>query len=215
MKNEINVYSEHFEGCHIMQPEDIESFADTLTDGFSTYNLFIQILGGVYDKEKMKLFWTTFIHLLKDDSICLADNSYIHSVLFYTLPKSKEHGLFSYIRCGGIKLLFKMGIRSIIRFLQFDNDIKKYKNKYQGDNDGYLFAFATHLKEQHHGYGATLLRHLLNYLDANNLGCYLETFDEENIGLYEHFGFELMEQGNIRLNNFPLFAMYRRSRHFN
>lgn len=132
-----------------MQPEDIESFADTLTDGFSTYNLFIQILGGVYDKEKMKLFWTTFIHLLK------------------------------------------------------------------GDNDGYLFAFATHLKEQHHGYGATLLRHLLNYLDANNLGCYLKTFDEENIGLYEHFGFELMERGNIRLNNFPLFAMYRRSRHFN
>lgn len=215
MNNKTNSSHELFTDCYTMQPKDVEAFAEILADGFSNYSLFKQILGGVYDKEKMKLFWKTSILVSKNDSIFLADSEEIHSVLIFTQPKSKEHGIFSYLRNGGIKLIIKIGIKSIIRFLQFNDDIQKYKNKYQGDNDGYLLAFATDTNKQHHGYGKKTLNALLKYLDSNNIGCYLETFDEENINLYKHFGFELMEQSNIRLDNLPLMAMYRRSKHFN
>lgn len=40
MNNQIANHYSAFEGCYMMQPEDIRSFADTLADGFSQYNLF-------------------------------------------------------------------------------------------------------------------------------------------------------------------------------
>ena len=76
-------------------------------------------------------------------------------------------------------------------------------------DDGYLFAIATRLDKQGQNYGKPLINALLRYLDATGQGCYLETLKPENVGLYEHFSFRLMEQTAIRPCNLTMFAMYR------
>jgi RimJ/RimL family protein N-acetyltransferase len=35
---------------------------------------------------------------------------------------------------------------------------------------------------------------MLNRLDTNKIPCYLNTQNEKNIGLYEHFGFRVIDQ---------------------
>jgi hypothetical protein len=35
---------------------------------------------------------------------------------------------------------------------------------------------------------------MLNRLDETGLPCYLETLDEKNVGIYERFGFKLVEK---------------------
>ena len=63
-----------FKECYIMQPDDIDRFADTLADGFSRYNLFEYICNGTYDHDKMKMFWRVSIALIVNKAICIADS---------------------------------------------------------------------------------------------------------------------------------------------
>ena len=63
-----------FEGCYMMQPEDIRSFADTLADGFSQYDLFKYVCGKEYNHSKMSKFWAVSLALLADNAICIADS---------------------------------------------------------------------------------------------------------------------------------------------
>lgn len=194
---------------YLMQPDDVGRFADTLADGFSQYALFQHICDGKYDRDKMCLFWTLTLALLPDNAICMADSKEANSVLIYIRPQSKEASLFSYIKEGGLKMLFKFGIRGIVRLMRFEATTKRIAERYQTSNDGYLMAFATRLDKQGQHYGKPLMEALLAHLDATGEGCYLETLKAGNVGLYEHFSFQLKEQVSIQLGNLTLYAMLR------
>lgn len=194
---------------YLMQPDDVGRFADTLADGFSQYALFQHICDGKYDRDKMCLFWTLTLALLPDNAICMADSKEANSVLIYIRPQSKEASLFSYIKEGGLKMLLKFGIKGIVRLMRFEATTKRIAKRHQTSNDGYLMAFATRLDKQGQHYGKPLMEALLSHLDATGEGCYLETLKAENVGLYEHFSFELKEQIPIQLGNLMLYAMHR------
>ena len=195
--------------CYLMQPDDISRFAATLADGFSQYTLFQHICGGKYNHDKMGLFWTLSLALLPNNAICIADSKDANSVLVYVRPQSKEAGLFSYIKKGGLKMFFKFGIRSIVRLLRFEAEAQRVAKRYKTQNDGYLMAFATQQDKQGQHYGKPLMEALLAHLDATDEGCYLETLKPANVALYQRFSFELREQTNIPLGNLTLYAMHR------
>lgn len=200
-----------FNGCYIMQHEDIERFADTLADGFSKYNMFEYICNGKYSHDKMKLFWTVSINTITDDAICIADSKDLNSVLIYVRPKSKEPNLLCYLKAGGLKMLFKLGLRSSIKLLRFDAEFKKIAQRHRSDRDGYLMAFATRLDKQGQHYGKPLINALLHYLDTSGEECYLETLKAGNVDLYKHFQFELKEEVNLKFGDLTVFAMMRQS----
>ena len=104
-----------FKECYIVQPNDLQCFADTLADGFREYSMFKHICYGTYNHDIMHLFWEVSLALLPDNAICIADSKEANSVLVYILPKSKDSGLLDYIKTGGMKMFFKFGIRRIIR----------------------------------------------------------------------------------------------------
>ena len=198
-----------FEGCYIMQRDDIKAFAETLADGFSEYNLFQFVSGKVYDRAKMSLFWEVSIRLLAKSAICIADSREANSVLIYIRSKSKEPGVVSYLLTGGLKMLSKLGLRRALRLLRFDAKAQAVARRYRGDNDGYLMCFATRLDKQRQNYGKPLIEALLRYLDLSGEGCYLETLKASNVELYRRFGFELREEVDIELGNLKLYAMRR------
>lgn len=198
-----------FKDCYIMQKEDIEHFANTLADGFSRYNLFEYVCNGEYDHNKMSLSWRVSLALAYDNAICIADSKDFNSVLVYIRPKSKEPGLIDYLKMGGGKMLFAIGLRSVMRLLRFEALSKRVAKQYQTENDGYLMAFATRLDKQGQNYGKPLIEALLRYLDASGEGCYLETLKAENVAMYEHFSFQFKEQKALGLGDLTLYAMYR------
>ena len=198
-----------FNDCYIMQHEDIELFATTLADGFSQYNMFKYICYGTYNHDLMRLFWEVSLALLPDNAICIADSKDANSVLVYIPPKSKEPSLLDYMKAGGVKMLFKFGIRRIIRLTRFNIEIEQVAKRYRTANDGYLMAFATRLDKQGQHYGKPLITALLNHLDASGESCYLETLKAENVALYQYFSFQLKGQTDSQLGNLTLFAMHR------
>ena len=50
---------------------------------------------------------------------------------------------------------------------------------------------------------------MLDFCDRENIVCYLETNKQSNVGLYEHFGFRLAEQGMVPGSNVMHYAMTR------
>ena len=204
-----NNHIEAFKDCYKMQPDDIWRFAMTLADGFSQYDLFKCICGKEYNHEKMQLFWAVSLAVLPENAICVADCKQVNSVLIYLRPQSKEANPISYIKAGGLKMLVKLGVGSIIRLLRFDAVAQRVAKRYKTANDGYLMAFATRIDKQGQGYGKPLIEALLSYLCVSGEGCYLETLKATNVDLYEHFSFQLKETTALRFGNLRLYALHR------
>jgi GNAT superfamily N-acetyltransferase len=158
----------------------------------------------------MKIFWKVSISLIADNAICIADSKQANSVLIYIHPKSKEPSIWAYLKGGGLKMLTKLGVKSALRLLSFDTQAQKIAQRHRGERDGYLMAFATRLDKQGKHYGKPLIQALFRYLDTLGEGCYLETLKPENVGLYQHFGFDLKEQADLEYGNLQLFAMHRK-----
>lgn len=59
------------------------------------------------------------------------------------------------------------------------------------------------------GYAGELLKPMLARIDEEGLPCYLETIDENNVPLYEHFGFTVVEQSTIPGTDLTNWAMLR------
>ena len=192
-----------------MQHVDIQRFATTLADGFSQYGMFKHVCYGTYNHDLMRLFWEVSLALLPNNAICIADSKEANSVLAYIPPKSKEPSLLDYMKAGGMKMLFKFGIRRIIRLTRFNIEIEQVAKRYRTANDGYLMAFATRLDKQGQHYGKPLITALLNHLDASGESCYLETLEPKNVALYQHFSFQLTGQKESQMGNLSLFAMRR------
>ena len=198
-------HNQAFKDCYVMQREDIERFADTLADGFSQYNLFKHVCNGRYNHCKMSRFWAVSIALYFGNALCIADSKEANSVLIYIPPGCKEPGSISYLKAG----ILKMGLRRLFRMLRSKDEVQNVAKRYKADDDGYLFAFATRLDKQGQNYGKPLMNALLHYLDAMGQGCYLETLEPGNVGLYEHFSFRLKEKVEVKSGNLTLYAMHR------
>ncbi len=50
---------------------------------------------------------------------------------------------------------------------------------------------------------------MLARIDEENLPCYLTTSDENNVSLYQHYGFEVIEKGVIPDTEVSVWAMLR------
>ncbi|MBQ5594898.1 MAG: GNAT family N-acetyltransferase [Alistipes sp.] len=203
---------ECFDGCYLMQPEDIKSFADTLADGFSGYSLFRYACGNRYCPEKISLFWAMSIATIVDNAICIADSKEVNSVLIYIKPKSKEPGVVSYLKAGVVKMVYRLGLGSALKLLRFDLMAQSIAKRYRTDDDGYVLSFATRKDKQGSGYGKHIMEALLRYLDASGEGCYLETLKAGNVDLYKHFSFDLKEQVALKSGGLTLYAMHRAKR---
>jgi ribosomal protein S18 acetylase RimI-like enzyme len=76
----------------------------------------------------------------------------------------------------------------------------------------FLQAIGVATQFQEKGYAGRLLRPMLARLDEEGLPCYLETFDEKNVKIYEHFGFKVLEEAPIPKTGLTNRAMLREPR---
>ena len=75
----------------------------------------------------------------------------------------------------------------------------------------YLQMIGVDPHHQGKGYAGKLLKPMLTRLDEEKLPCYLETLDEKNVKLYEHFGFKLIDDSVIPGTPLTSWAMLRES----
>jgi GNAT superfamily N-acetyltransferase len=74
----------------------------------------------------------------------------------------------------------------------------------------YLRALGVDPVYQGQGFSSRLLRPMLERVENAGLPCFLETQEEKNIKLYEHFGFRVVEVGTIPGSNIHSWVMERK-----
>jgi len=111
------------------------------------------------------------------------------------LPSDKaEVTLWRAFRAGGMGLQRHLGKESMDRLMAFSTAIDNLHKKHLPSPHCYLFFIGVDPSYQGKGFAGRLLRPMLDRLDTKKIPCYLNTQNEKNIGLYEHFGFRVIDQ---------------------
>jgi ribosomal protein S18 acetylase RimI-like enzyme len=111
------------------------------------------------------------------------------------LPSTKSEVTFwRAFRSGGMVLQKRLGKQIMDRLMSFSTEIDVLHKKHAPFPHYYLFFIGVDPVYQKKRVASRLITPMLSWLDIQKLSCYLNTQNEKNIGLYEHYGFEVIEQ---------------------
>ncbi len=73
----------------------------------------------------------------------------------------------------------------------------------------YFFTLGVDPNFQGKGFASSLIRPMLARIDEEQLQCYLETSNEKNVAIYQHFGFKVLKKYQIPGSNVINWSMLR------
>ena len=115
------------------------------------------------------------------------------------------------IRSGIFSVFFGLGKKVISRMLSFGDYTSSLHRNHASSPHLYLFMIGVDPIFQGKGYASKLLKPMFLRIDQEHLPCYLETHNEKNVSIYQHFGFEVVEEGTIPGTNVTHWGMLRDS----
>ncbi|MFC1912806.1 GNAT family N-acetyltransferase [Chloroflexota bacterium] len=128
------------------------------------------------------------------------------------LPSERaDRTLWRRLRTGSLFIDFTLG-RELKEKIKISHNVcAGLHDRYISSPHYYLEFIAVDPDFQGKGYASRLLRGMLPGLDSKRLPSYLETNNEKNIPLYQHFGYKLLEYTTIPKTNVRNYAMLRDS----
>ena len=167
-----------------------DGYMITSIEAFRQYPLFLHVFGGKYDEKTfMRMMSVDFKSRLNTLAGITTGGDY-ESVMLLEAPKTKKTGMLQYVMAadpGDYTLLVKPAMYKLEDFEKFAHEQRK---DYLDDNTWYIYIFATKSEYMGHGYGRRLMDLILSYADKTGCRICLETNLNENVKMYEHFGFK-------------------------
>jgi len=113
------------------------------------------------------------------------------------------------IRSGSLALLFQFGWEAISRQLPVADFMSAIQKRNAPFPHWFLQTIGVDPGFQGQGHASTLLRAMLARIDEEHLPCYLDTENEKNVPIYQHYGFEVVEEAVIPRTDITVRAMLR------
>jgi len=110
---------------------------------------------------------------------------------------------------GAIWPALRMGMKAGKRMQPFFDYVENKHGELVPFPHWYLMIIGVDPKFQGKGYGGRLLRGMLSKVDEEGLPCYLETEKSENVPLYQHFDFRVIDEYIVPETTVKLWAMLR------
>ncbi len=101
------------------------------------------------------------------------------------------------LRAGMLLMMAKLSLSEMRRFMRFAEYATAMHRRLAPFRHQYLAFIGVEPELQGRGYASTLLKPILARIDEERLPCYLETQNQKTVPLYEHYGFEVVEEGTI------------------
>jgi len=113
------------------------------------------------------------------------------------------------IRSVPLPVFFGLGRESGQRMKSFGDYIDSVHQRLTPFKHLFLQTIGVDPHFQGKGYAGKLLSPMLARIDEKGLPCYLETMDEANVLLYEHFGFKVVGESTVPKTSLTNWAMLR------
>ncbi len=129
--------------------------------------------------------------------------------------KRNKRPFWRILTSGAIWPAMKIGIKALRKMQALDKYIERKHKELAPFKHWYLAMLAVDPQHQGKRYASRLLNEMLSYIDEESLHCYLETEGEKNVSMYQHFGFEVVDEFIVPGTKDKLVAMLRKPKTIN
>lgn len=113
------------------------------------------------------------------------------------------------LRTGILKLCRKIGLRAVSRLFRLLSAAESRQKKLNSDRHWLLFLLGVSPDHRKKGHAGMMINKMIEKLDAERLPCRLDTYNENNVSIYQKFGFELVDSSPVHRSSLRIFSMRR------
>ena len=202
-------------GLYIVQENDLNRLAEVAADAYQDYPLHNWLTKGTYDAKASELIMDITLKTMAEDALIYADSEEMNGFAVWLPFGFTGSKTVPFLVNGGIKLLFHSGLGIVGRLLTYETYAMNLKKEFTNHYDWYLYNLSIKKGAQGKGIASKLMRPMLQFCDDERMVAYLETNKETNVGLYRHYGFELMKEELIPKTPVTHYAMVRQLKQTN
>ena len=197
-------------GLYLVPKERLGELAEVAADAYQDYPLHNWFTGGEYDEIASKLLMQISLKTMTEDAVIYADSEEINGFAAWLPFGFTGNKAIPFLLSGGLKLILHSGLGIINRLSAYENYAMGLKKEYTDNYDWYLFNLSIKKDAQGKGIASKLMRPMLQFCDDERMVAYLETNKAANVGLYRHYGFDLMKEEQIPKSTVAHYAMVRK-----
>jgi ribosomal protein S18 acetylase RimI-like enzyme len=177
-----------------LKKSDIKPASDMLSRAFwnypvSTYAYPDELVRG----KRLPYFFQYILHYCTKYGEVYTTSHEMEGIAIWLRSDDYPMTLRKLLRSVPLPIFFGLGWESGQRMKSFGDYIDSVHKSLTPYKHWFLQTIAVDPQFQGKGYAGKLLRPMLTRMDEDCLPCYLETIDEGNVSLYEHFGFNVVE----------------------
>ena len=199
-------------GLYIVKEKDLDRLSEVAADAYRDYPLHNWFTNGKYDAKASKLIMQISLKTMTEDAVIYADSEEINGFAVWLPFGFTGSKTLPFLINGGLSLILHSGPSIIGRLLTYENYAMNLKKEFTDNYDWYLYNLSIRKEAQGKGIASKLMRPMLQFCEDERMAVYLETNKEANVGLYQHYGFDLMKQEQIPGTPVMHYAMVRRSK---
>ena len=196
-------------GLYLVQKKDLHRLAEVATDAYRDYPLHNWLTKGKYDAVASHLLMEVTLKTMTKDAIIYADSEELNGFAAWLPFGFTGNKTIPFLMNGGMRLFLHAGFDMIGRLQTYENYAMNLKRQYTDHYDWYLFNLSVKKDAQGKGIASKLMRPMLQFCDDERMVAYLETNKDTNVGLYRHYGFDLMKEEVIPGTPVTHYAMVR------
>ena len=136
-------------------------------------------------------------------------SSALEGVAVWDRIRNPEYSFWRMLFSGALLPGMRMGWDVGKRMQKFANRLEEKHKEIINDIHWYLQLIGVEPEQQGKGFASGLIREMLKNIDEEGLPCYLETELEKNVPIYEHFGFQTLEEYVIPDTPLKMWLMLR------
>lgn len=186
---------------------------DVLVKAFWDYPLFRYYFPDEQERAKIAPYFLSFAVFsgIRYGEV-YATSPNLEGVAVWMPPGSYPLSFWRYLRSIPLSVTVGFGRYGGVRLQAAGAFIDSAHKRLAPFNHWYLEVLGVEPLFQKQGFSSKLLRPMLARIDEEGLPCYLETLDEQDVAIYEHFGFKIVEKADIPHTSLTSWAMLREAR---
>ena len=197
-----------------VQKRDITQAGKVLADAFQDDPGWNKIFEGASNREK-KLCANNEISVkfgLKYGEV-YAPSDNIEGIIAWVPARFAEMKTWHVLCSGAWGNLFRIGLKYLRRMTPVYTPVTEFRRKYIAEHGFiYLLIFGVANRFQGKGYGRKLLDAVIQISERDGLPLLVGAGSEDNVSMYEHFGFKVLEKINLNVVDLPEWEMVREPR---
>jgi ribosomal protein S18 acetylase RimI-like enzyme len=194
-----------------VQKGDIMRASKVLADAFQRDPLWNKICerGPDLEKRLRTIFEVSVRYCLKYGEV-YAPSEDLEGVMGFVPGKYADMNLWRMIRSGSMGSAMRIGLNAVKKMAPIFKIVHEDRRIHMA---GHTFlhlsvvGVATELQDK--GFGRKLIGAAIEKSQREGLQLYLETETEENMKMYEHFGFRLLKRITLPIVDLPMWEMVR------